>query len=142
MDWVVMRNRLSHINARNKKDIGTLLEQLSKRLRFRIAPGFGERVVFRELFPKGLTLLDLGEATGDVSMSLSHVAARQELRQLMDVLNLPENIETSGGSGDGVVTSVGRKPLTQIEGALANADAGMSAAGTAVLEGVKVAGER
>jgi hypothetical protein len=60
----------------------------------------------------------------------------------MDVLNLPENIETSGGSGDGVVTSVGRKPLTQIEGALANADGGMSAAGTAVLEGVKVAGER
>ncbi len=107
MDWVVMRNRLSHINARNKKDIGQLLEQLSKRLRFRIAPGFGERVVFRELFPKGLTLLDLGDATGDVSMSLSHVAARQELRQLLDVLNLPGNVEAQPTGSNGAANGGG-----------------------------------
>ena len=61
IDWVVMRNRLSHVNARNKRDVGQLLLQLAKRIGFRLAPGFGERVIFRELFPKGLTLLDLRE---------------------------------------------------------------------------------
>jgi len=85
MEWVVMRNRLSHIDARNKRDIGRLLELLGTRIGFRLAPGFGERVIFRELFPKGLTLLDLS----DVSMTLSHVAARQELRALLHAIALP-----------------------------------------------------
>ncbi|WP_282607361.1 division plane positioning ATPase MipZ [Pelagibius sp. Alg239-R121] len=136
MDWVVMRNRLSHINARNKKDIGQLLEQLSKRLRFRIAPGFGERVVFRELFPKGLTLLDLGDATGDVSMSLSHVAARQELRQLLDVLNLPGNVEAQPASSvDSVGVAAGATPMTQA------AAAGADSSRAAVLEEAKAVSE-
>ena len=51
IDWVVMRNRLSSLDARNKRDIGRLLEQLAKRIGFRLAPGFSERVIFRELFP-------------------------------------------------------------------------------------------
>ena len=62
IDWIVMRNRLSSLDARNKRDIGRLLEQLSKRIGFRLAPGFSERVIFRELFPRGLTLLDLNRA--------------------------------------------------------------------------------
>ncbi|MDO9488903.1 MAG: division plane positioning ATPase MipZ, partial [Sphingomonadaceae bacterium] len=41
---------------------------------------------YRELFPKGLTLLDTG-VIGEVSMS--HVAARAELRELIGSLNLP-----------------------------------------------------
>jgi chromosome partitioning protein len=90
MDWIVMRNRLSHIDARNKRDIGRLLELLGARIGFRLAPGFGERVIFRELFPKGLTLLDLAdEKMEGVPLTLSHVAARQELRALLQAIALP-----------------------------------------------------
>lgn len=142
MDWIVMRNRLSHINARNKKDIGQLLEQLSKRLRFRTAPGFGERVVFRELFPKGLTLLDLGDSKGDatMSMSLSHVAARQELRQLLEVLNLPGHVdEKNGESGEAAAADAG---VTQIAQVAATAGESMRAAsGAAVMEEAEAASE-
>ncbi|KLN59523.1 ATPase [Kiloniella spongiae] len=88
IDWVVMRNRLSHIDAKNKRDMGVLLEHLAKRLQFRLASGFGERVIFRELFPKGLTLLDLDEKGTGVTMSMSHVAARQEVRSLLSAIGL------------------------------------------------------
>jgi chromosome partitioning protein len=90
IDWIVMRNRLSHIDARNKRDIQRLLEQLSARIHFRLVPGFGERVIFRELFLKGLTLLDLREDTSDIPLSMSHVAARQEVRALLQAISLPE----------------------------------------------------
>ncbi|MEO0392313.1 MAG: division plane positioning ATPase MipZ [Pseudomonadota bacterium] len=88
IDWIVMRNRLGHIDARNKRDIAVILETLGKRIGFRQAPGFGERVIFRELYLKGLTLLDLVE-DGEIALSMSHVAARQEVRSLMEQINLP-----------------------------------------------------
>ena len=90
MDWIVMRNRLSHIDARNKREIGRLLELLSQRIGFRLAPGFGERVIFRELFLKGLTLLDLRDDDPEFQLSMSHVAARQEVRALLRAIGLPE----------------------------------------------------
>jgi chromosome partitioning protein len=94
IDWVVMRNRLSSLDARNKRDIGKLLEHLAKRIGFRIAPGFTERVIFRELFPRGLTLLDLSRKDAGVQWRMSHVAARQEVRDLLDALNLlPATVE-------------------------------------------------
>lgn len=89
MDWIVMRNRLSHLDAKNKRRVESVLEDLSTRIGFRLAPGFGERVIFREMFPSGLTLLDLRSEGVDTSLSMSHVAARAEVRALMDVLNLP-----------------------------------------------------
>ena len=88
IDWVVMRNRMSMINARNKQRVAEGLKALSTRLGFRIASGFGERVIYRELFPSGLTLLDLTEKGSALSFSMSHVAARQELRDLLIVLKL------------------------------------------------------
>lgn len=90
LDWVVMRNRLSHIDARNKRDIGRLIEHLARRIHFRLAPGFGERVIFRELFPRGLTLLDLRDELPGFRMSISHVAARQEVRALLSAIGLAE----------------------------------------------------
>jgi chromosome partitioning protein len=90
IDWIVMRNRLSSLDARNKRQIGRLLDELARRIGFRQAPGFSERVVFRELFPRGLTLLDLRQAEAGVAMSMSHVAARQEVRALLAAIGLPE----------------------------------------------------
>lgn len=88
IDWVVLRNRLSTLDAHNKREMGRLLGDLAKRIGFRIVPGFGERVIFRELFLKGLTVMDLHQAGGADGMSLSHVAARQEVRALIESLRL------------------------------------------------------
>lgn len=86
IDWVVLRNRLHHMEARNQKRVGEALTELSKRVGFRVIPGLSERVIFRELFPSGLTLLDKGHL-GD--LGISHVAARQELREMVGGLALP-----------------------------------------------------
>ena len=88
IDWIVMRNRLAAVEARNKRAVGQVLEQLARRIGFRLAPGFGDRVIFRELFLQGLTLLDLGERRLGVALSLSHVAARQEVRDLLAAVGL------------------------------------------------------
>ncbi len=90
MDWVVIRNRLSALDARNKQRMGAALDTLSKRVGFRVLPGLSERVIFREFFPRGLTLLDRAALS---DFSLSHVAARSELRALLIGLNLPCGIE-------------------------------------------------
>lgn len=89
MDWIVVRNRLGAQNMINKKKMGDAIRHLAKRIGFRVAPGFSERVVFRELFPNGLTLLDLKDV-GINQLNISNIAARQELRELIKALNLPE----------------------------------------------------
>lgn len=88
IDWVVVRNRTGPQQMHNKKKIADAVTALSKRIGFRVAPGFSERVIFRELFPRGLTLLDLRDI-GVVKLNLSNVAARQELRELVRELRLP-----------------------------------------------------
>ncbi len=86
VDWIVLRNRIASIEAKNMRRIIAALKELSKRVGFRPLPGLSERVIYREMFPQGLTLLDV-DAIGEVS--LSHVAARAELRELIDALALP-----------------------------------------------------
>ncbi len=86
MDWVVVRNRTQHIEARNQRRIDLALTELSKRVGFRIAKGLSERVIYRELFPSGFTLLDKGHLG---ELGTSHLVARQELRALIAGLNLP-----------------------------------------------------
>jgi chromosome partitioning protein len=88
IDWIVLRNRLGAQQMHNKKKVGAALEDLSRRIGFRVAPGFSERVIFRELFPRGLTLLDLKD-TGVDQLNLSNIAARQEVRDLITELRLP-----------------------------------------------------
>jgi chromosome partitioning protein len=90
VDWVVLRNRMQHIEARNMKRVGLALEELSRRVGFRIIPGLGERVIYRELFPKGLTLLDL-QQLGEVG--IAHITARQELREMIAGLGIPDASE-------------------------------------------------
>ena len=88
IDWIVVRNRLGAQQMVNKQKMGEALENLAKRIGFRTASGFNERVIFRELFPRGLTLLDLKDI-GVKGLNISNVAARQELRDLIKALNLP-----------------------------------------------------
>ncbi|WP_114227186.1 MULTISPECIES: division plane positioning ATPase MipZ [Sphingomonas] len=86
VDWVVLRNRLQHIQSHNLQRVGAALDELARRVGFRVIPGLGERVIFRELFPKGLTLLDL-QQLGEVG--IGHIAARQELREMVAALGVP-----------------------------------------------------
>jgi chromosome partitioning protein len=88
VDWIVLRNRLQHLEARNMRRVAAALQELSKRVGFRIIPGLSERVIYRELFPKGLTLLDLGAIGADAG--IGHLAARGELRELIAGLQLPD----------------------------------------------------
>jgi len=87
VDWVVLRNRLQHIESHNLRRVGAALDELARRVGFRVIPGLGERVIYRELFPKGLTLLDY-EQLGEVG--ISHITARQELREMIAGLGIPE----------------------------------------------------
>jgi len=88
IEWVVVRNRLSNLDAVNKRNVNHVLEQLSKRISFKIAPGFSERVIFRELFLQGLTLIDLTKINYGKAFNISHVAARQELRDFFNYLGI------------------------------------------------------
>jgi chromosome partitioning protein len=92
LDWVVMRNRVASTEARNKKRLGEAIATLAQRIGFRVAKGFGERVIFRELFPMGLTMLDMPQPGLSVSLSMSTLAARQEVRELVYALKLPEPV--------------------------------------------------
>lgn len=88
-DWIVLRNRLTHINSRNKRDIADLMGKLAKRIGFRAAPGFGERTVYRELFHTGLTVLDQG-STADAPLQPSHAAAAAEMAGLLRQIGVGE----------------------------------------------------
>ena len=90
VDWVVLRNRLQHIESHNLRRVGAALDELARRVGFRVIPGLGERVIYRELFPKGLTLLDLAQL-GEVGMG--HITARQELREMIAGLGVPSSDE-------------------------------------------------
>jgi chromosome partitioning protein len=90
MDWVVLRNRLSMLDSRNKRRIDEGLSELAARLGFRSTDALAERVVYREFFPRGLTALDqLDEKTLGTRPNLAHLTARQELMNLMEALKLP-----------------------------------------------------
>jgi len=90
IDWVVTRNRLQATNAKNKAAMAKKLDDLAGRVQFRQARGFGERVIYRELFSYGMTLLDLGcKGSPRKLSSMSHIAARQELRSFIASLKLP-----------------------------------------------------
>jgi chromosome partitioning protein len=100
IDWVVMRNRLSMLGTRNKRLVGTALQELAQRLEFRMVEGFAERMIFREFYPRGLTALDdLDEVMLGTRPTLSHATARQEVASLLNSLNL------------GMLTSEAAEPL-------------------------------
>ena len=97
IDWVLLRNRTQYVEAHNMKRIVAALAELSQRVGFRIIPGLSERVIYRELFPSGLTMLDK-EHLG--RLATSHLAARQELRELIKHLALPQPAQATPSSGE------------------------------------------
>lgn len=88
IDWVVLRNRLAPVEARNRRRVDERLATLARRVGFHPVAGLRDRVIYRELFPFGLTVSDLSRHVRPVQVSLSHITARQELRILLRDLGL------------------------------------------------------
>jgi chromosome partitioning protein len=89
INWIVVRNRLSTLDAINKRNVEIAVAKLAKRFGFKIAPGFGDRVIFKELFLLGLTLHDIPQVS-EIKMTASVIAARHELRDFICSLAIPE----------------------------------------------------
>lgn len=105
IDWIVMRNRLGATDARNKRAVADVLDRLAKRIGFRLAPGFGDRVIFRELFLSGLTMLDLRAKGVGPALSMSHLAARQEVRGLLSAVGMDKAPVAPAEREDGVAVA-------------------------------------
>jgi chromosome partitioning protein len=88
IDWIVLRNRLSSSEPRNRRRVDERIAALAKRVGFRPVAGLRDRVIYRELFPFGVTVSDLSSKVRPAPVSLAHVAARQELRILMQDMDL------------------------------------------------------
>jgi chromosome partitioning protein len=138
IEWIVMRNRLSNLDARNKRMITKVMDQLSKRLGFRLAPGFSERVIYREMFLLGLTVLDVMETSNANSISMSHLAARHEVRDLLKSLKIPfidariAQLQRHGNNEDIFAARPKTEPTTNNETPTANKGAsGADASGNA-----------
>ena len=87
IDWVMVRNRMASLQSNNARQIAVSLARMSGELHFRVAEGLHDRVIFRELFPIGLTALDpIEEAT---LLSASQTSARREIESLVGALQLP-----------------------------------------------------
>ena len=89
IDWVVTRSRLSALADRNKQMMADVLPRMQRILGFRLADGFGERVIFRYMFLWGLTVLDMEQAGIGMEVTKSHQAAREEVCSLLANLWLP-----------------------------------------------------
>lgn len=84
IQWFVVRNRMTVLQSNNRQEVLRVLQTLSKRLSFTLCEGFFERVVFRELFNAGLTIIDNNQPT----KNLSHIAAKKEIQQLAQEMML------------------------------------------------------
>lgn len=93
MDWLLLRNRMSPLGSRNSAMIGDTLARLSGVVGCRVAQGVRERVIYRQLFLRGLTVLDLtldrSRARSVKGVEQSYDAARTEIRDLLEALWLP-----------------------------------------------------
>jgi chromosome partitioning protein len=89
VDWVLVRNRISMLGSRNSRQVHATLDSIATRFGCRVAEGIAERVIFRSLFPTGMTVFDPVDEDGAESTTMSHVSARQEYRNLVAALNLP-----------------------------------------------------
>ncbi len=92
IDWVLVRNRIASLQSNNARQVDQALRKLAVELQFRVAEGLHDRVIFRELFPLGLTALDALEEANH-TLTPSQVSARREIEGLLGDLMLPSRAE-------------------------------------------------
>ncbi len=90
VDWIVMWNRFAMARSRGRLRLIKALKDLGLQLGFRCAQGLTERAIYREFFPRGLTVLDeVGKPALGQRHFCSHRNARQEVQSLIATLRLP-----------------------------------------------------
>ena len=78
LQWLIVRKRMHSLSSRNQIQLDKILCALARRIGFELIDSVGERVIFRELFPYGLTVLDKN------CQGASHEMACQEVRHITD----------------------------------------------------------
>jgi chromosome partitioning protein len=86
LDWVVMQNRSRSRATKNERKVIDALKEIAPVAGFRLIPGLRERVIYRELFPLGLTLFDLEVIPG---LGKRQPVAREEILAMLRELMLP-----------------------------------------------------
>ena len=86
LHWLIVRNRLTYTKSKNSQLMTTLLNALSRRIHYTLSAGVSDRVIYRELFLKGLTMMDLKENGLNMHTSPSALSGRQE------IINVLQNI--------------------------------------------------
>ncbi len=86
LNWIVVGNKVSAFNSRNKNQVFEKLNSISKLCGFRVAKSIKDRVIYKELFMQGLTVLDLNSKELKHKLTLSHIAAKQEIRDLAEFI--------------------------------------------------------
>jgi chromosome partitioning protein len=112
-DWIVVRNRLESAESSNQHQITHVLDEIQRRVGFRVSRGLLERPVYREFFAAGLTVFDPMEEFKSVAEP-----ARLEVQSLIQELGLVDEIDHEDDA----------RPEIVPEMAVANADANAGAA--------------
>ena len=86
LNWIVVGNKISSTKSNNKILVFEYLEKLAKLYGFRFCEGFKDRVIYKELFLEGLTVLDLQNEKLKRRITLSHVAAKREIKALAEFI--------------------------------------------------------
>lgn len=90
LNWIIVGNKISSLQSKNKNIVFDYLEKLSKLYGFRFSLGLKDRVIYRELFLEGLTVLDMQHEALKRKMCVSHIAAKREIKHLAEFI-CPEN---------------------------------------------------
>lgn len=86
LNWIITGNKTSATRSRNKNFIFEVLNKLGKLYGFRFCEGFKDRVIYRELFLDGITVLDMQQEALKRKMSISHLAAKLEIKNLAEFI--------------------------------------------------------
>lgn len=90
LNWIVTGNKISSFNSKNKTLFFEKLNKIAKVYGFRVTGGIKDRVIYKELFLQGLTVLDLNTQALKGRLTMSHIAAKQEIRNLAEFI-CPKN---------------------------------------------------
>lgn len=86
LNWIVCGNKTSSLRSKNKEMIFSKLNSLAKLYGFRFTEGLKDRVIYKELFLDGLTILDMNSPKLHRRLSVSHLAAKMELNTLVEFI--------------------------------------------------------
>lgn len=86
LNWIICGNKTTSLKSRNKAFVFEVLTKLGKLYGFRFCEGLKDRVIYKELFLDGLTVLDMQHEQLRRKMNMSHLAAKIEIKNLAEFI--------------------------------------------------------